>query len=370
MERSSLIPTLRTQASPIARAACAVYGMLLLYSGLAPWSGWRDLGIHAFAFLTAPWPRYTTAFDLVVNVVAYLPFGALIVLALYPRVRGASAIALGALGGLLLAGLVEAVQTYLPTRVASNVDLLSNSLGALAGAALTAPFAAALIDRGRLVEWRRRWFEHGATAVLMAVALWPLAQIYPEPMLFGNGNLRGMLEPGITALGGDWWQLDAELFGPAEFVLAEAFVVAAALLAAGLALTSVVRTNAPRYRLLAALLAAALVAKSLSNAIQFGPERALAWLTPGVFGGMALGVLSLTAATGGPRAWQGRFAGIAVLALLVAVNATPDNPYHLAQLQEWRQGRLLNFNALAQWLSALWPLFLAAALLLQPSRRH
>jgi len=81
-------------------------------------------------------------------------------------------------------------------------------------------------------------------------------------------------------------------------------------------------------------------------------------------------VLSLAAAAGGPRAWQGRFAGIAVLALLVAVNVTPDNPYHLAQLQEWRQGRLLNFNALAQWLSALWPLFLAAALMLQPARRN
>ncbi len=92
-----LIPTQRMQASPIARAACVVYGMLLLYSGLAPWSGWRDLGIDAWAYLNAPAPRYITTFDLVANVLAYLPFGALVVLAFHPRLRGLAAIALATL---------------------------------------------------------------------------------------------------------------------------------------------------------------------------------------------------------------------------------------------------------------------------------
>lgn len=362
MQRSSLAPTLRTTASPIARAACAVYALLLLYSGLAPWSGWRDLGIDALAFLTAPFPRYVTTFDLVVNVVAYVPLGALVVLALYPRLRGIAAIGVALLAGAALSGTIEALQSYLPSRVSSNVDLFANASGALLGAVLVAPFAAALIDRGRLVQWRRRWFEPGTTAVLMAIALWPVAQIYPEPMLFGNGNVRDSLASALEALGGQWWQFDPAAFGPAEFVLAEAFVVAAAILAVGLALSSVLRSGAPRYRLLAGLLACALAAKSLANAVQFGPERTLAWLTPGVFGGMAIGVLSLTAAAGGPRAWQVRIAALATLALLVAVNVTPDNPYHLAQLQEWRQGQLLNFNALAHWLSALWPLLLAAGL--------
>lgn len=362
MQRPSLAPTLRTAASPIARAACAVYALLLLYSGLAPWSGWRDLGIDAFAFLTAPFPRYVTTFDLVVNVVAYVPLGALVVLALYPRLRGVAAIGVALLAGAALSGTIEALQSYLPSRISSNVDLLTNTSGALLGAVLVAPSAAALIDRGRLVQWRRRWFEPGATALLMAITLWPAAQIYPEPMLFGNGNVRDSIAAAIEALGGQWWQFDAAAFGPAEFVLAEAFVVAAALLAAGLALSSVLRNGAPRYRLLAGLLACALAAKSLANAVQFGPERTLAWLTPGVFGGMAIGVLSLTAATGGPRAWQVRIAFLSTIALLAAVNVTPDNPYHLAQLQEWRQGQLLNFNALAHWLSALWPLLLAGGL--------
>jgi VanZ family protein len=365
----SLTPIHRSQASPIARAACVIYGLLLLYAGLAPWSGWRDLGIDAWAYLDAPAPRYITTFDLVVNVLAYLPFGALIVLAVHPRIRGGGAAALGTLVGVLLSGSIEAAQSYLPTRVASNIDLLTNSLGALAGAVIAAPLASTLIDRGRLAEWRRRWFERPATAVLVAVAAWPVAQIYPSPMLFGNGDLRLALEPVLEALGGHWWQFDAGRFGPAEFVLAEAFVVAAAVLAAGLALSSVMRPGAPRYRLLAALFGAALAVRTLANAVQFGPDRALAWLTPGAVGGLALGLLSLAAASGGRRVWQARFALIAALALIAAVNVVPENPYHLAQLQEWRQGRLLNFNALAHWLAMLWPPALAVSLLaFTPSR--
>jgi VanZ family protein len=358
-----LIPTQRMQASPIARAACLVYGMLLLYSGLSPWSGWRDLGIDAWAYLTAPAPHYITTFDLVANVLAYMPFGALIVLAVHPRLRGLASIALAALGSVLLSGSIEAVQTYLPTRIASNIDLLSNSMGALAGAIVAAPLASTLIDRGRLADWRRRWFERHATAVLIAVAAWPVAQIYPASMLFGNGELRLALEPVIEALGGRWWMFDADSFGPAEFVLAEAFVVAASVLAAGLALSSVMRPSAPRYRLLIALLCAALAAKSLANAAQFGPDRALAWLTPGAAGGLALGLLSLVAASGGRRVLQARLALLALVVLMVAVNVVPDNPYHLAQMQEWRQGRLLNFNALTHWLAMLWPPALTVGLL-------
>lgn len=367
---SYLGPILRTRASPIARSAWTIYALLLLYSGLTPWSGWRDLGIDAFAYLTAPLPHYMTAFDLAVNIGAYLPLGVLGVLALHPQVRGARAVALVTIAAALLSGAIEALQTYLPTRVSSNVDLLTNTIGALAGAALTAPLSASLIDRGRLLEWRRRWFERDATAVLMALALWPAAQIYPEPMLFGNGNLREMLEPLVSALGGRWLQFSAESFGPAEYVLVEAFVIAAAILATGLALSSILRRDAPRYRLLFILIAAALLTKSVANAVQFGPERGLAWMTPGAFGGLSIAALSLAAATGGSRRWQAMVAWIAVVALLVAVNATPDNPYHLAQLQQWRQGRLLNFNALAHWLSALWPLFLAGAMLARRSARN
>lgn len=350
-------------ASPLARAACVVYALLLAYSGLAPWSGWRDLGLQPLAYLTAPIPRHITNFDLVVNVLAYMPFGMLLVFALHPRVKGTAAILIALAAGLLLAGAIEALQSYLPARVSSNVDLLTNGAGALLGAVLAAPLASGLIDRGRLADWRQRWFDRHSSAPLLLVALWPAAQIYPEPMLFGNGEIRGALEDFVGALGGHWPTLDAALFGPAEFVLAEAFVVASAVLAVGLAFAAAMRPTGPRSSLLIALIVAALLSKSLALAVQFGPERAFAWMTPGAFGGLAIGTLSLLAASAGPRAWLPRFALLALLALVASVNLVPDNPYYLATIQGWRQGALLNFNALARWLSVLWPYALALWLL-------
>ncbi|HVG03817.1 MAG TPA: hypothetical protein VM937_02640, partial [Burkholderiaceae bacterium] len=154
----------------------------------------------------------------------------------------------------------------------------------------------------------------------------------------------------------------ADSFEVAEFVLAEAFVVAAAILAVGLAFASTMRPHAPRVKLLLALLLTALLSKTLANGVEFGPDRALAWMTPGAYGGVALGLLSLLAASAGPRIWSARFAMLALIALVVAVNLVPENPYYTDAISAWRQGKLLNFNALAQWLSLLWPYALGCGL--------
>jgi VanZ family protein len=351
------------RSSPLARGACAVYALLLLYSGLSPWRGWRDLGVAPLAYLTAPVPRHLTTFDLIVNILGYVPLGALVVLALHPRTRGAIAVLMAVVAGVLLSGTIEALQTYLPSRVPSNIDLATNTLGALAGGVLAAPFASSLIDRGRLADLRLRWFERRPSVLLLLVSLWPLTQISPEPMLFGSGDLRETLGEAVSALGGTWPSLDPAGFGPAEFVLAEAFVVSAALLAVGLAFASAMRSAAPRAALLVALLLAALAVKTLAHGTLFGPERAVAWLTPGAYGGLAIGMLALLAASAGPVHWRPRFALVALAAALVAVNIVPVNPYFLVNMQEWRQGVFLNFNELASWLSTLWPYALGLVLL-------
>lgn len=360
-----------SRRSPLARSACAVYTLLLIYSGLAPWSGWRDLGLNPFAYLTAPIPAHVTTFDLLVNVLAYLPFGALLVLALHPAVRGWTAVLIAFVSGLLLASLIEAAQSWLPSRISSNLDLTTNTAGAMLGALVAAPMASSLIDRGRLADWRMRWFDRRASVMLLVIALWPVAQIYPEAMLFGNGDLSAELSQLFGALGGSPASVGSlfdagELvnrFGVPEFVLAEAFVVAAAILAVGLAFVSTMRPRAPRVRLLLGLLLAALLAKALASAVQFGPERAFAWLTPGAYGGLALGVLSLLAASAGPRIWSVAVSLLATVALVIAVNVVPDNPFYLDAIGAWRQGKLTNFNALAHWLSLLWPYALLIVLI-------
>lgn len=365
-----------SRTSPLARTACMVYALLLAYSGLAPWSGWRDLGLNPFAYLTAPIPAHVTNFDLAFNVLAYMPFGALLVLALHPAARAMKAVLIAGFIGFVLAASIEAAQSFLPSRISSNLDLLTNSGGALIGAVIAAPLASSVIDRGRLAEWRLRWFERDASVLLLVVALWPAAQIYPESMLFGNGDIRDAMGQFFSEFGNALATIDAAVFGAAnafgvaEFVLAEAFVVAAAILAVGLAFASTMRPHAPRVKLLLALLAAAWLAKVLAHAVEFGPERALAWLTPGAYGGIALGVLSLLTASAGPRVWSARLALLATLALIIAVNLVPENPFYIDAIRTWRQGALLNFNLLARWLSLLWPYALAIVLLFAGAQRH
>src|SRR5574343_498498 len=108
---------------------------LIVYGSLHPFSGWRDSGASPIAFLDAGWPRYWTVFDLLANVAIYLPLGFFLTLA-FSRLPGRIT---GAILAILLAGGVsfclESIQTWLPSRVPSNLDLACNTLGGLIGAA-------------------------------------------------------------------------------------------------------------------------------------------------------------------------------------------------------------------------------------------
>ena len=65
-----------------------VYVVLTVYASLYPLEGWHDHGLSPFAYLSAPWPRYVTTFDIVINLLGYMPLGFFCVAALVPRLRG------------------------------------------------------------------------------------------------------------------------------------------------------------------------------------------------------------------------------------------------------------------------------------------
>ncbi len=88
----------RTSANLPLQLASA-YTLLALYGSLYPFSDWRDSGVAPLAFLTTGWLRYTTAFDLVMNALAYLPFGFLWVTVLSVRLKPAAAFVARRAGG-------------------------------------------------------------------------------------------------------------------------------------------------------------------------------------------------------------------------------------------------------------------------------
>ena len=68
----------KTSAWPLSQA----YVALIVYASLYPFSGWHDQGIAPWAFMTSPWPKWWTVFDIVANVLGYMPLGFLLALAM------------------------------------------------------------------------------------------------------------------------------------------------------------------------------------------------------------------------------------------------------------------------------------------------
>ena len=349
------------RASPLARIALAVYLALVVYASLYPLQGWRGHGLSPFAYLDAPWPRYVTAFDVVVNVLAYAPLGFLCVAALAPRVRGAGAFALATGGGLALSLLLEAVQSYLPMRVENNLDVLSNLAGALAGAALGLRFAHRLREAGPWQRARGRLLAPGADTDLglVLIGLWVFTQLNPAMLLFGAGDLRDLLVPP----GG-------QPHAPEFFASVEAFTAAANIAAVGLLVSAFAAPGQPVRRMFLALLALALAVKTAAFAILMRAENVLAWLTPGAQLGLVAGVALALAAVSLPRTARLAAAAMLLMAATVLVNVAPPNPYLAATLKVWHQGHFLNFNGLTRLVSVAWPFLALGYLILVAARRR
>ncbi|MCL1960922.1 MAG: VanZ family protein, partial [Desulfovibrionaceae bacterium] len=262
-----------------------LYGALIVYASLFPFTGWRDQGIVPWAYLWAPLPRYWTRFDVAINLAGYAPFGFLLALALtWPRHRGQAA-ALAAVGAALLSFTMESMQSYLPVRVASNLDLALNAAGGLLGALC----AWALERLGIIDRWRRfraRWFVHDSRGTLVLLALWPVGLLFPAPVAFGLGQVYERLENGLAQ-----WLAGTPLINwlpPREMALQpllpgiEVLCVALGALAPCLLGYTVVRHRGRRALLAALALLAGVLVSALSAGLTYGPLYAWSWIGPPV----------------------------------------------------------------------------------------
>ena len=346
------------RGSPLARLALFVYLLLVVYASLYPFSGWRDHGLSPLEFLTQPWPRYVVAFDVVADVVAYAVFGALAVLAWHPRLRGGRALLAATAAGAALSVAMEALQTYLPARVPSNLDVLCNTAGTLLGALIG--LALAPLSPG-FRGWRARLFLPGTLSDvgLALLVLWLFMQLNPAMLLFGGGDLR---------------HLFAGTLGPARapefFVAIEAVTAAANLAALALLASAVVAPQAPVRSLIVLLVAAALAVKTLAFTIILHAQDSFAWLTPGAVRGLALGLVVALLAVALPRVARMALAAVLLMAAAVLVNLAPPNPYLTEIFRLWQQGHFLNFNGLTRLVATLWPFAAIGYLIVLAARRR
>ena len=352
-----------SKPSPFTRAALLAYVLLIVYASWFPFSGWHNQGLSPLIFLeTTSMPRYWTKFDAITNVIGYIPLGTLIVYSLYPRFKGIVALLMASVCGVLISGVMESVQTYLPSRVSSNLDFYTNAAGCALGAMIGVLTVRRLLDRSQLQRLRQAWFAPHASQGLVLLALWPLAQMYPQSFLFGLGQLLPILSDWMSQL------LDTEIdlasyirpdtvLTVEQYWLSETIITACGMVGAALTLLCLLRKPAPRGLLVAAMIGAAVVVKALATALLFSPENAFVWVTPGAEGGFLIGAIMLAGLAFAPHVAQRRLAVATLLLSLVIVNTTPANPYFVATLQTWVQGKFLNFNGAAQFLTLLWPFF-------------
>jgi VanZ family protein len=356
----------KTSASPLALA----YVALIVYASLYPFSGWRDQGLLPWGFLVAPWPRYWTGFDVAINLAGYVPLGALLALSVL-RARRRHAALVPVLVCAVLSFTLEALQSYLPSRVASREDLLLNAAGAAVGA-----LATLVLDHwGVIRRWSRlraRWFVEQSRGGMVLLATWPVALMFPAAVPFGLGQIQSRLEEVLTQqLAGtdfaSWLPQRTTPLTPLGSG-AEMVCVFLGLLIPCLLGFCVVRSMRRRLWLVGGITMLGVAATALSAALSWGPAHAWAWLgTPAILGVALCVVISLALSL---VSWRSS-AALLLLALgvyLSLLNQAPESPYFAQTLQAWEQGRFIRFHGLAQWLGWLWPYAALIYVLLQLGR--
>ncbi len=364
----------KTSAWPLAQA----YVALIIYASLYPFNGWRDQRIPFWEFLWSPWPKYWTGFDLAANVAGYVPLGFLLALSFMRRGRPhfdhagrAAAIGIAVMAAGLLSLSMEALQTYLPSRVPSNLDFGLNMAGAFLGALV----AGGLEFVGAIDHWSRfrvRWFVEDARGALVLLALWPLALLFPASVPLGLGQIFERLEGALAD-----WLMDTPFLEwlPVRDVELQPLVPGVELICVALGALvpcllgySVIASASRRAVFGAATIAAGVAATALSAALSWGPAHAWSWLSLPVQLGLGVGLAVALMLLPVRRRGCAALVLLALMLHLSLLNQAPASAYFANTLQTWEQGRFIRFNGVVQWLGWLWPYATLLYVLLRVSR--
>ena len=363
----------RSSAAPLAW----LYAALIVYASLSPFTGWKQpLGLPLYGLGHMPWPHWWTGFDVVSNLLGYMPFGALLFGAQVRSGRSAGMAALTTvLAGAGLSMGMESLQNWLPQRVPSSLDWLLNTAGTVLGLlAAVAVRALGGVDRWQVL--RDRWFIARSAGGIALLLLWPIGLLFPAPVPFGLGQVLARLqEAAVLALDGTPWAAWVDDWVSAHEALAplsrgaEWLAIVLGFLAPSFVAFSVMRPGWRRVLQVPAVLAVGLATTTLSTALNFGPQHALTWLTPTVLPALVVGSALALALAFLPRRGTAGLGLVALTALVALVARAPADPYYAESLQAWEQGRFIRFHGAAQWVGWLWPYAALVYLLLRVAAR-
>ena len=328
----------------------AGYVLFIAYVSLSPFSGWRDQGLSFIDVLQMPLLETFTPFDAVVNLLAYMPFGFLVALALRARFGQIVSVILALLCSLVLSAGMEYVQMYLPARISSNMDMLNNTTGGLLGALLAVSATSWSWFRTGLFRWRSRLFHLGSEMDfgLALLTLWMFGQINPTLPMLGHVFISEVArQPFAASL-------------PEPFIWWEAAVVMLNLLMLGVLLLTLLRVQHRVVTSLLVVLSVVALVKFIAAVFLLKSWALLLWINGEAMLGISLGILILTGIYARSRRTVLVFGVIVSLSDFIAVNFIADgnSPASSMSIYHWHYGHLLNYNGLAQTITLIFPVLL------------
>lgn len=318
--------------------------MLIAYASLYPFA-LRAPATDWTAQLVST--RYYTLFDVLLNVIAYLPLGLLAARYFAAGRSAARGIGFAVAAGIALSTSMEVAQLFVPGRVTSLPDVAANAAGSLAGAMLNAGPVRSLVVL-RLEALRERIVIPGpyGDMGLVLLALWLFAQLNPALPFFEAGSIadRVAAQTGISMVdpGAQWL---------------EGVGVAISVAGFGLFLSVLLREPRGSLRLMLLMLTVALWLKFAMASLMLKTHFAAEWVsrsrTLGLVAGIALFV-PLRKLGARERSWLA-MAMVLAGALLVKLSGNYSPLDEVLKLFSWPYGQLASFASLTSWLHEAWP---------------
>jgi len=339
---------------PVSRAgrgALLAYTFAIVYASLNPFFGWRapeTLGLLS-------WPRYLSTFDVVLNVLAYIPLGGMLagMQLRGPRRRDRSlqlgrVLVRAVLAGFALSALMEGLQTLLPMRVSSPADLIANTAGTFIGAgALVSRRGRAMLARS--LRWRHHYFARGDAAAwgLLLLAAWLFAQLNPVIPFFEAGNIAGPVESLVAPAAYD-----------ALVLLPQAVGITLNVCGFALFLSLLLHPHRQTFMNVLLILGLGLFAKISAASLMLKAPQMVGWLGPATIIGLSAGLLLFAYFSRIRYRWRAFCATLFIFAGgLMAKMASVYGAFdETLRLFSWPYGHLASFASLTRWVHESWPL--------------
>ena len=173
------------------------YALLLIYGTLFPFNGWLTQETSVWKLLMERGIRNTSKADILTNLLVYMPLGLLLMRSIKNRSNSFHGLILVTITSFLLSLALEYLQTRLPGRVPSILDLALNTLGGFSGALIALSLNPDTIVGSRLYRLRAAYIHPGplANLGLLALTFWALSQLSPLVPSIDLGNLRNGIKP-------------------------------------------------------------------------------------------------------------------------------------------------------------------------------